>query len=237
MTSNFKLFISATSESIQNIKTAKGKKVDITADKDWVKTDVYQEGRLKRVKIPKRDTGFTFDDLLLAISTTESELGLPDNLLLSVIRIESVGDPRSISGQGAVGFAQMREDFRKHWKVKDPHYVPDVVPKMGAALKHFYNLAQNSPNKDNYKGFGWDNSWELAAMMYNRGAQGVLDWLGRGAPMTGQGALKVETLDYANSMAHLMKGGIESEIPTMRSKWEQTMPLSGQSMISDEDME
>jgi hypothetical protein len=235
MTNRFKLFITADSQDAGSFKIAKAKKVDPSTSKDWVKPEIYREKKILRVKIPERDTKFSFDDLMGQIAAVEQNYGLPRNLLLSMICIESLGDPRSASEAGAVGFAQMREDFRKHWNVKDPYYVPDVVEKMGAAMKHYHGLAENSPNKEKYKGFGWDNSWELAAMMYNRGAQGTLDWLGRGAPRTGSGSLKIETLNYANSMAHLMKGGLAAEIPTMRSKWETVMPLSGSTPAQPED--
>ena len=236
MNNKFRLFITADSKDLAVNKVAAPKKYDPTTSKDWVKPEIYMQGDLRRAKIPKRDMVFSFDDLLGEISAAEQRHGLPKNLLLAMIRIESVGDVRSVSDAGAVGFAQMREDFRKSWDVKDPYYVPEVIDKMGAAVKHFNDLANKSPNKDKYKGMGWDNSWELAVMMYNRGAQGTLDWLGRGAPFKGKGALKQETLDYASGIAHLMKGGIASEIPTMRRKWEAVMPLSGSTPASPEDI-
>lgn len=172
------------------------------------------------LKIPKKHKNITFDDLLEILASAEKSAGLPNGLLPVLAFAESSGDPTAVSSDGqAMGLLQITPIFRQDQAVKDVTDIREVATKAARFLKHSYNLMSNSPNLQNFSGFGWDPKWELAVMAYHAGNQGVLNWLGKGAPLTGEHKnVGSKTLNYGEKIANYMDGGFNPEI--MRPKWD-----------------
>lgn len=172
------------------------------------------------LKTPGRHRGMTFDDMLQVLSEAEKSAGLPTGLLGVMAFLESSGDPTAVSGDGAAqGLLQVTPAFHKQQNIKDVADIKEVATKAASYLRHAHDRIGQSPNAQAFEGFGWDLNWEFATMAYHAGVQGVLNWLGAGAPLTGKHKnVGSKTLSYAERISDYMAHGFNPEI--MRPNWE-----------------
>lgn len=172
------------------------------------------------LKIPAKHKGLTFDDMLSMLSEAERSAGLPTGLLGVMAFLESSGDPTAVSEDGAAkGLLQVTPTFHQQQKIQDVTDIREVASKAASYLRHAYNRMGQSPNKQAFEGFGWDLKWELAVMAYHAGVQGVLNWLGDAAPLTGNHKnVGEKTLNYGERISDYMAHGFNPEI--MRQNWD-----------------
>lgn len=204
MNNKFRLFVSAAKKSQDPVEVKKTK---------------APPGPTPLV-IPEKFKGVTFDDMMSILYTAEKESGIPARLLSVMAFLESSGDPTTVAEDGdAKGLLQLTTQFMKQMKVKDIADIREVARSAARYLKHSYDVLSNSYNVKEFSGFGWDPDWELAVMAYHSGNQGVMNWLGSEAPMTGEhSSVGKKTLNYAERIAAYMTGGFDPEV--MRSKWD-----------------
>lgn len=172
------------------------------------------------LKIPAKHKSMTFDSMLQVLSEAEKSANLPSGLLGVMAFLESSGDPTAVSEDGAAkGLLQVTPVFHKEHNIKDVTDIKEVAGKAASYLKHAHNRIGQSPNVQAFEGFGWDPKWELAAMAYHAGVQGVLNWLGDKAPLTGDHKnVGKKTLNYGKKISGYMTGGFNPEV--MRSNWD-----------------
>ena len=165
--------------------------------------------------IPTAATMPSFEDFVSDLEMIEDKFGLPSNLLAVLAFLESSGNPAAQgSGEaGAKGMFQATPIFLKDRKVKNPYDLVRIPRAVAAYLVHAKNVFAQSPNRDNFTGFGWDKEWELAMMAYHAGVQGVLRWLKAGAPQDGKHPnVGGKTLTYAEKAADLMLANTTAQI-------------------------
>ena len=172
------------------------------------------------LKIPAKHKGITFDDMLQVLSGAEKSANLPNGLLGVMAFLESSGDPTAVSEDGAAkGLLQVTPTFHKQQNIKDVTDIKEVASKAASYLRHAHDRMGQSPNTQAFEGFGWDLKWELAVMAYHAGVQGVLNWLGDAAPLTGDHKnVGEKTLNYAERISDYMAHGFNPEI--MRPAWD-----------------
>jgi soluble lytic murein transglycosylase-like protein len=134
--------------------------------------------------------------------------------------LESSGDPTAVSEDGAAkGLLQVTPTFHQQQKIQDIADIKEVANKAASYLRHAYNRMGQSPNTQAFEGFNWDLKWELAVMAYHAGVQGVLNWLGDAAPLTGDHKnVGEKTLNYGERIADYMMHGFDPEV--MRPNWD-----------------
>jgi len=172
------------------------------------------------LKIPSKHKGVTFDDMLQVLSDAEKSANLPTGLLSVIAFLESSGNPTAVSSEsGAKGLLQVVSVFQEQEKIKDVTDIKEVAGKAARFLRHAHDRMGQSPNTQAFEGFGWDLKWELAIMAYYSGVQGVLNWLGDAAPLTGDHKNVGErALNYTERIADYMVHGFNPEI--MRPNWD-----------------
>lgn len=172
------------------------------------------------LKIPAKHKGVTFDDMLDTLSNAEKSASLPTGLLGVMAFFESSGNPTAVSSEsGAKGLLQITSIFQEQEKIKDVTDIKEVAGKAASFLRHAHDRMGQSPNTQAFEGFGWDLKWELAVMAYYSGVQGVLNWLGDAAPLTGDHKNVGErALKYTERISDYMVHGFNPEI--MRPNWD-----------------
>ena len=172
------------------------------------------------LKIPAKHKGMTFDDMIRALSEAEKSASLPTGLLSVMAFLESSGDPTAVSEDGAAkGLLQVTPTFHEQQNIKDIADIKEVAAKAASYLRHAHDRMGQSLNTQAFEGFGWELKWELAVMAYHAGVQGVLNWLGDAAPLTGDHRnVGEKTLNYAERIADYMVHGFNPEI--MRPNWD-----------------
>jgi hypothetical protein len=90
-----------------------------------------------------------------ALSRISTEHGIPPRLVQAIIQVESEGNPKAVSRQGAMGLMQLMPSVLKAYQVEDPF---DPLANIDAGVRHLKYLLQE-----------FSGNLSLALAAYNAG--------------------------------------------------------------------
>ncbi len=124
----------------------------------------------------------TITQLTAAIDAAAKKYSVRPDILRALVSVESKGNPVAGSSVGAKGLTQIMDATSKALGVTDPHDIRQNLAAGASALKKAHDEAAALRSKDRFPGYGVDQDWEYALMIYHAGAPAVQSWLNAGAP-------------------------------------------------------